>query len=219
MREEFLDFTFRARYFDSGPTPENTKAIWFVFHGYGQLAFYFGKKFDVLHHLGIRVIAPEGLHRYYLEGSSGRVGASWMTREDRLTDIRNYLVYLDAVHDRVRKEIGRDTPLTGLGFSQGAATVCRWLLHGKTPFRRLILWAGLFPPDLPVENARERLDGKQVDFVYGLQDPYLSDQRFKEMEELTALLGVSPQVTAFDGKHTIDSATLLKIVNQDSLRT
>ena len=36
-------------------------------------------------------MAPEGLSRFYLEGFSGKVGATWMTREDRLNDIDNYL--------------------------------------------------------------------------------------------------------------------------------
>ena len=49
---------------------------------------------DSAEELGYTIIAPQGLHKFYLEGTSGRVGASWMTKENREDDIKNYLVYL-----------------------------------------------------------------------------------------------------------------------------
>src|ERR1051325_10016453 len=50
-----------------------------------------------------RLVAPEGLSRFYLSerATERRVGASWMTREDRLAEIADYLGYLDAVYDDV----------------------------------------------------------------------------------------------------------------------
>ena len=37
-----------AKYFTLGELNENTETVWFVIHGYGQLAEYFIKKFKVL---------------------------------------------------------------------------------------------------------------------------------------------------------------------------
>lgn len=75
--------------------------VWFCLHGYGQLSEYFIKGFENLDPNEHYVIAPEGLHRFYLRGTSGRVGASWMTKEERLDDINDYVKYLDQVYDEV----------------------------------------------------------------------------------------------------------------------
>ena len=102
MQEHTLTVDFKARYYTLGQLNKDTRQIWFVFHGYGQLARYFIRKFAILTNQQILVIAPEGLSRFYIEKveSSGRpndrVGASWMTKENRTVDIENYLHYLNA---------------------------------------------------------------------------------------------------------------------------
>mgnify|MGYP005635791035 FL=1 len=58
--------------------PEKIKSVLLVVHGYRQLAESFIKKFEPLLNEGVMVIAPEGLHRFYIEGYTGDVGASWM---------------------------------------------------------------------------------------------------------------------------------------------
>ena len=55
--------------------------VLYVLHGYGQLPAFFIRKFQAQVNAGWRVVAPEGAHRFYLKGTDGRVGASWMTRE------------------------------------------------------------------------------------------------------------------------------------------
>ena len=97
MEEQYISVPLNCRYFQLKAEGE-ARAHWYVLHGYGQLARYFIKKFTKLPAKGIHVTAPEGLHRFYLEGSSGRVGASWMTKEDRETDIANYIQVLNALH-------------------------------------------------------------------------------------------------------------------------
>ena len=76
---------------------DTTERVWLVFHGYGQLSEYFIKKFEGLDPEKNFIIAPQGLSKYYVNGVSGRVGASWMTKEDRLTEIENQYTYLDQV--------------------------------------------------------------------------------------------------------------------------
>src|SRR5438477_56805 len=82
-------------------------------------------------------VAPEGLSRFYLTESPAerRVGASWMTREDRLHEIDDYVRYLDGVYGNV---VPRNARVTALGFSQGTATVCRWAGLGSSRIDRLI---------------------------------------------------------------------------------
>ena len=83
------------RYFTHGD-PLKANQIVYVLHGYGQLAEFFIRKFQ---HLSddYFIVAPEGMHRFYLSGSSGRVGASWMTKEERETDIQDNLNWLNAL--------------------------------------------------------------------------------------------------------------------------
>ncbi len=212
-----LPITYKARYFTAGQVTENTRQIWFVLHGYGQLAEYFIRKFSVLQKHDIYIIAPEGLSTFYLDPIqtagriSDRVGASWMTKENRLTDIENYLNYLNLLSE---KEIGMHTgiPVTVLGFSQGAATASRWISDGKVPFSRLILWAGIFPGDMDFQSTKQILSGKETVFVYGKQDPFVNDSRFAEMTLITGKLGITPATVSFDGKHEIDEQTLLRFV-------
>ena len=128
IEEHKLQINYTVRYFTSGnPDAED---VWFIFHGQGQLPQYFSKKFSAIESSERLLVFPEGLNRYYLDGFYGRVGATWMTREDRETDIQNYLLYLDAVYKLV---LGERTPSrsTILGFSQGAATASRWIANGN----------------------------------------------------------------------------------------
>jgi predicted esterase len=211
-----IQFSFKARYYKSGEITTDTKAVWFVLHGYGQLAQYFMRKFSVLAERGVCVIAPEGLSRFYLQNfdnsgsrSSDRVGATWMTKENRLMDIQNYLTYLSEIY---KTEIPAGMPVTILGFSQGSATASRWALSGKVDFERLILWSGIFPPDMDFNHGREILKDKSVLHVYGTKDPFLSDSRFHEMRSLSEKLGCNVAEVTFEGEHDIDAQTLVKLI-------
>jgi predicted esterase len=218
MEQLTTEFNFKGRYFKIGEINAKTKAVWFVIHGYGQLAQYFLPKFKSLAAHNICVIAPEGLSHYYLEDAvtrsktgNTRVGASWMTRENRLTDIENYLTYLNTVFE---KEIGNNKNLniTLLGFSQGAATASRWALSDSIYFKRLILWAGILPPDMDFEKGKQLLQQKEVRIVYGKNDPYLNESRFGEMKTLAEKLEINPAPLVFDGAHEIHEPTLLSLI-------
>ena len=216
MTQGEVTFDCRARYFKLGETNSNTEQIWFVLHGYGQLAPYFIKKFSVLKEHGITIIAPEGLSRFYLENiqdgtrKNDRVGATWMTKENRTMDIHNYNQYLNSVYAHEVRNI--NAPVTVLGFSQGSATASRWVLDNKVRFDRLILWAGLFPTDMDFSAGHALLKDKEVVAVYGNQDPFLTDARFTEMRLLIDKLRVNIKEVVFNGGHDIDRETLLQII-------
>ena len=217
MEEKGVEFHCKARYYQLGPLNANTRQVWIVLHGYGQLAQYFIKKFESLQTHHICIIAPEGLSRFYLSEltDSGRkdnkVGATWMTRENRLMDIDNYIQYLDAIF---KKELILlpHVPVTLLGFSQGCATVCRWAAQGDIHFERLILWAGLFPPDMNFELGRKVLASKETIMVAGDKDPFLTRERLEEFDQLANLLGIEPEKIMFDGKHEIKEEVLNQLI-------
>jgi predicted esterase len=216
MQEKNLNINFKARYFKLGELTERTKEIWFVLHGYGQLAQYFLSKFKKLAEHDIVVIAPEGLSRFYLQDvatrsqtGNNRVGASWMTRENRLMDIENYITYLNSIYtDEVRREI----PIKLLGFSQGAATASRWAMQGSVNFNTLILWAGIFPNDIDFEKGKEFFKTKDVKIVFGNGDQFLTPERIDEIKVLLNKLNLPYNPIVFDGGHEIHETTLLKLI-------
>lgn len=218
MKELNLNFSYKARYYKLGEIENRTGQVWFVIHGYGQLGQYFINKFKVLAEKGVCIIAPEGLSRFYLEdmqtriaGGSNRVGATWMTRENREMDIENYINYLQSIYDHEVGSIKEKIKVTILGFSQGAATATRWILHDKIDFKQFILWAGIFPNDMNFEKGKEVFNKKKVIRVFGTDDPFVTPPRVEEMEILTDKLNLSPEKISFEGKHELNDDLLLKL--------
>jgi len=214
MQTHTISFPYSARYQQLGQISGQIKELVYVIHGYGQLSQFFIKKFSGIAEENRCIIAPEGLSRFYLAGFDGRVGATWMTREDRLTDIKNYLTYLNAIHESVASRLPHEVKITAIGFSQGAATVTRWLMDGFIHAERLILWAGILPHDLDLANASDRLGEMEKICVYGKNDPYLNDKKMNEMTDLTSRTGLNFTYHTFDGAHDID-ADLLKDLFED----
>src|SRR4051812_28301688 len=101
MQEHHLWTPRSARYFTLG-NPAEARELWLVGHGYGYLASRFLERFQPIATADRCIVAPEGLSRFYLTDRPGerRVGASWMTREDRLNEISDYIRYLDGVYDK-----------------------------------------------------------------------------------------------------------------------
>jgi predicted esterase len=211
MAEHLVSLNYKARYFTLGELNDQTREVWFVLHGQGQLAKFFIQKFKafITHH--IYVIAPEGLSHHYLDNMDGRVGATWMTKENRQTDIENYITYLNKV---LKAELPDQTKynVTVLGFSQGAATASRWIMDGKLNFKRLILWGGMFAHDIGFEKGQEILRGKDIILAYGRQDPFLTDERFAEFNTISAKLNVMPTEITFEGAHELHEPTLLNFI-------
>ncbi|TRX57765.1 alpha/beta hydrolase [Fulvivirga sp. M361] len=203
MKQHSLNFGFTARYFQLGELNKTTKNIFFVFHGHGQLSKYFIRKFSSLDNGTNCIIAPEGLSRYYLEGYSGRVGATWMTKEDRLRDIDNYLSYLDALFLKYEAALHDNVNIIIVGFSQGAATASRWVTSSPIRFDSLVLWAGIFPPDMNIDFASQKLKNKVVKYVYGEKDPLLTADKLEEMHKISQQLNIQPDVLTFNGAHEI----------------
>src|SRR5262245_4764075 len=158
-QEQRLRVERTARYYVLGEPGQLTREVWICCHGYGQLAGRFLRSFDAIAEPARLIVAPEGLHRFYLDpadrpAAERRVGATWMTREDRTTDIDDYVRYLDAVCERVLTEVPPGVQLVALGFSQGVATVARWAAASRFTIGTLVLWGSGLPPDLDWSLAR-----------------------------------------------------------------
>ena len=199
-----------ARYFTLGGESGAPKTIWFVLHGYGQLAEQFVRYFAELADADTLIVAPEAMNRFYLvsvDKAPARerpVGATWMTREDRESEIADYVEYLDALHDDIAQKNGSESPasVNVVGFSQGAATATRWVTHGRARIDRLILWGGLLAPDVELDHGRA-LRGVSLTLVVGNRDHYVTGEMVNAEKARLAGLGISYQFVEFDGGHVI----------------
>lgn len=199
-----------ARYFTLGGESGLPKTIWFVLHGYGQLAAQFVRYFADLADPDTLVVAPEAMNRFYLvsvDKAPARdrpVGATWMTREDRDSEIADYVEYLEALYEEIAAEIGSESPtaVNLVGFSQGAATATRWVTHGRARIDRLILWGGLLPPDADLKRG-EALRGIPLTLVVGDRDHYITDDMVATEKARLDGLGIRYQLIPFDGGHVV----------------
>jgi len=203
--EKHIEIAVKAPYYRLNELTAKTKTIWLVCHGSGQLAQYFLKKFEVLDADKNFIIAPQGLSKFYQENNnfSGRVGATWMTKEDRLTEIANQQTMLNAIWQTEVGEVG-GRRVVFFGFSQGTATVSRFAAFSKIRFEKLVLWAGGFPPDLP-KGSFDHLSGKEeVQFFLGNEDPFIKPEMLDEQLALVkSTMGIEPKLTTFDGGHLV----------------
>ena len=217
MHEHHLAVRRSARYYTLGDPGPATREVWFVCHGYGQLASRFLRHLEPFADATRLLVAPEGLSRFYLESEGRRnnkIGASWMTREDRLSEIADYVRYLDALHDEVFQTLRRDAvSLHLLGFSQGTATCTRWTVLGAVRPDRLILWGGEVPPDLEFPAAAERLRPVRLLLVAGDQDEFITPKVLARDEALLREHGIPYAVRRFAGGHEIDAAVLRELAS------
>ncbi|MFT6981489.1 MAG: putative esterase [Crocinitomicaceae bacterium] len=197
--------TYRYEIINASPSP---KMVIYVLHGYGQLAKFFIRKFQ---HLSkdIMIVAPEGMHRFYLRESSGRVGASWMTKEARESDITDNIDWLNELDKQISDQYSISKRIL-IGFSQGGATAARWETLGAVSFDEMVLWACVFPPDLELNSEASRV--KRPYFIIGSEDEfYTPDQQ----DALIAYYEKSGyNCIRYDGKHDIENETLNEIVRQ-----
>lgn len=216
--EHHLTVERTARYWTLGDA-RSAEAVWIVLHGYKQLARRFLRRFVPIDDGRRLIVAPEALSRFYVAPSEGRhgvasvVGATWMTREDRLSEIGDYVSYLDRLARQLEDQAG-DVPLTVLGFSQGVATATRWTVLGATLPQRLLLWGDFSPPDLDLELAGRRLAGVDVVMVRGSNDSALSPRLAQEEAERLERAGIGYHTVTYDGGHDIDPETLVALAEE-----
>ena len=207
--EHRLAVTRTARYYTLGDAGPAVRDVWFVCHGYGQLAGSFARGFRAIASPHRLIVAPEALSRYYTDHAAKQVGATWMTREDRLAEIEDYVAYLDTLYEQVLARLDGATQLTVrvLGFSQGVHTVCRWVGLGTVVPDGLILWGSPGPMDLDYAAVARKLHAPPV-LVVGDRDEYVTPKVIEAETARFAEAGLALAVRRFEGGHRLDDETL-----------
>jgi predicted esterase len=208
IQEYGIEVSKKMRYYTLGSI-ENADTLLIALHGFGQLSKFFIKKFEFLPD-NYLILAPEGMHRFYLLGNSGRVGASWMTKEARELDIEENTIALKKLLKTIKAN-KQFSKIILLGFSQGGATAARWYFSDAEQFDNLILWASVFPPDL--EKPALNLNNKNY-FVLGNQDEYYSEAQ--QLSEIDTYKEIGFNTIYFEGKHDIQQAILSELLSKIS---
>lgn len=213
-----IPVTRSARYALWGEPGPEVRELWIVLHGYRQLAERFGRRFASLAGPRRLVVAPEALNRFYLDDAPGRhgpesrVGATWMTREDRQTEIRDYVAYLDRLHAHVARSLPGGVRTVGLGFSQGCHTLARWAALGEIDFHALVFWGEVLPPDLELAAAGRGFGRARVVSVQGREDHHLTPELLARQEAQFADMGVPFRTHWHPGGHRLPEEFLPEVV-------
>lgn len=216
IRSASLTVPRTARYAAFGPPPASASEWWIVFHGYGQLAADFVAQCSALDDGHRLVVAPEALSRYYEPGTAAtppaaRVGASWMTREDREHEIVDYVRYLDLLVESLGAGLAALPPIHVLGFSQGTATASRWVASGSRPIARFVCWGGVIAPELDLTSPAAPLRNTRVHLVIGTRDQFATPDVVAREQSRLAAIAFAYEGHTFEGGHRLDNATLASI--------
>ena len=199
-----ISYTTENSYHTQGELNDATNTIWIVFHGMGYLSKYFIRYFSGLPSTHF-IICPQAPSKYYQGTQFKHVGASWLTREDTAIETENVLNYVDAVY---KNEIS-NTPkkLFILGYSQGVSIATRWIASRKIQCNHLILHSGGIPKELKQENFAYLNKDTKVTYLFGDNDPYITEAR-KTEEKLkgTKLFGENLETIVFKGVHEVNTA-------------
>lgn len=211
-----------ARYFTIGPTHGFPRELWIVCHGYGQLAGRFLRQFSSIDDGTRLIVAPEGLSRFYLDplparrnDPSPRIGASWMTREARDSEIADYATYLERLATELRHGLAGAGPrIVVLGFSQGTATVSRWLATSDLRADHLVLWSGGIPPELDIAAWASRLHGAAITLVAGDDDAMVPPAAIAAEAERLSAAGVAFELVRHAGGHAVTTDALSQLASR-----
>ncbi len=205
-----VTYTTKNTYHTLNKLTEKTQNVWVVFHGMGYLSKYFINYFSELNAEENFIIAPQAPSKYYLDKAFKHVGASWLTRENTLTETQNILNYIDAVF---KNEISKSThKLIVLGYSQGVSIATRWVASRKIQCDKLILHSGGIPNELQPADFEFLKPSAKVIYIYGDKDQYITEAR-KTEEHLkgSKLFKDRLNIEVFSGIHEVNREFLLKI--------
>ena len=204
LNEHHITVTKTARYYSLGALNANTEHIWIVVHGYLQRAEDFIKMFAFWDDGKTYIVAPEALNRSYLKGGYDKTGATWMTKDDRENEIKDYVAYLNQVFQKIQAEKPEHATMKVLGFSQGATTISRWLNNNALNIEEMVLYAGELGAEMLANPQEIAFSEKRKIFVYGTSDQYITAEKVAAVSALFSGLGFA--IRTFEGGHEIHSA-------------
>lgn len=208
-KEKEISYQSTSTYSTLNTLTEQTKNVWLVFHGMSYLSRYFLKYFKELDPNDNYIIAPQAPSKSYIQPSFKNVGATWLTKENTLTETNNILLYIDAVLER--EHITDNKNIIVLGYSQGVSIAMRYIAKRKMQCDKLVLMSGGIPKELKTEDF-EFLTSDVI-HIYGIHDEYLNADRMEyETNRIKELFDKRVEIIPFDGKHIVNTKLIHSLV-------
>lgn len=211
-KEKEITYQTTNSYSTLNTLSKTTKNVWMVCHGMGYLSRYFLKYFADLNPKENYVIAPQAQSKYYVSSRLKHVGASWLTKENTITETKNVMRYLDAVF--AAEEIPENINLIMLGYSQGVSIALRYIAKRQLNCSQIVMMSGGIPKELTAADF-EFLDPQTiVSLIYGTKDEYLDEDRLSlEKTRAFELFGhCDLKILPFEGKHEVNSEMVKQLV-------
>ena len=137
-----------------------------------------------------------------------------MTSRDRYDEINDFTRYLDQIYQRYVSHVNQDTvEVILMGFSQGCATMWRWIHASQPHYDIAINWAGWIPEDISYRHLEEYLDDKQHHLWYGDEDHFITDEALGDIKKVIDDNNLSVRVEKFKGGHKIVRSEFQRFVD------
>ncbi len=202
-----------AKVITLGQLSKKTKFIWIAFHGYGQQADYMADKLSDLNEKDHFIICPEGLNKFYWHKNNEPV-ACWMTRDNRYAEISNFVAYLDHIYNIYCSHVHRDVRIILFGFSQGCATIWRWIHASQPKVDAILHWAGWIPEDISYLHLRDYLKDVRIILKYGTEDQFMNSSMISEMDSIIEKNELTIERHQFEGNHQIPRPILKQTIKE-----
>ena len=100
------------------------------------------------------------------------------------------------------------------GYSQGVSVVTRWVARRKIRPAKLILNSGRIPQELRPEDFAF-LEGTEINFVYGTEDPFVNKEFLQSEEKrIRELFPQNLKFIPFDGGHEVNQQVIIKLAGE-----
>lgn len=210
--EKEVTYTTTNSYATLNSLTKDTKNIWLVCHGIGYLSRYFLRYFNELNSKENYIIAPQAPSKYYLNNKYTHIGASWLTRENTVTETKNVIAYLNKVY--LAENIPEHCNFIVLGYSQGVSVVTRWLAQEKIECSHIVLYAGTVPNELSKTDFTYLNNNKtKTTYIVGDEDAFFDEDR-KKVEKIRIKNIIDPNTNfiTFKGAHEVKKDIINSLV-------
>ncbi|WP_349663613.1 esterase [Cellulophaga lytica] len=210
--EKEVTYTTTNSYATLNSLTKDTKNIWLVCHGIGYLSRYFLRYFNELNSKENYIIAPQAPSKYYLNNKYTHIGASWLTRENTVTETKNVIAYLNKVY--LAENIPEHCNFIVLGYSQGVSVVTRWLAQEKIECSHIVLYAGTMPNELSKTDFTYLNNNKtKTTYIVGDEDAFFDEDRKKaEKIRIKNIIDPNTNFITFKGAHEVKKEIINSLV-------
>ena len=205
--KQTIEIKRKAHYYVQEPV-RSIKHILFVIHGYAQLAEEFIQEFNALKEESILVIAPEAISKFY--NRDRKAVANWMTSHERLDEINDYVLFLNAVREKIIQDYGV-LPFSVLGFSQGVSTALRWVCSSALQPISFYACSGSIPPELDKQDFVS-LSNSLIYYYYGNRDRLLLPENARNQIETLKSFKLVIKEREYEGRHEVSLETQQDII-------